>query len=71
MNLGLLLQWRYLKLKVEKIRNEIQQVAVKEQLKETFKSTLHLILDFVKQTFFRFLPQTNLKISPSFISRFT
>ena len=39
------------KVEVENIKNEIQQVAVKEQLKETFKSTKSPDLDYVKNTF--------------------
>ena len=49
------------KVEVEKIRNEIQQVAVKEQLKETFKSTKSQDLDFVKQTFLDFCKNQTLK----------
>ena len=49
------------KVEVEKIRNEIQQVAVKEQLKETFKSTNSPDLDYVKQTFLDFCRNQTLK----------
>ena len=49
------------KVEVEKIRNEIQQDAVKEQLKETFKSTSSPDLDFVKQTFLDFCRNQTLK----------
>ena len=49
------------KVEVEKIKNEIQQVAVKEQLKETFKSTKAQDLDFVKQTFLDFCRNQTLK----------
>ena len=49
------------KVEVENIRNEIQQVAVKEQLKETFKSTTSPDLDYVKQTFLDFCRNQTLK----------
>ncbi len=49
------------KVEVENIRNEIQQVAVKEQLKETFKSTKSPDLDYVKQTFLDFCRNQTLK----------
>ena len=49
------------KVEVEKIKNEIQQVAVKEQLKETFKSTKSPDLEFVKQTFLDFCRNQTLK----------
>tara|TARA_R110000751_G_scaffold2460_9_gene12921 strand:- start:1631 stop:2974 length:1344 start_codon:yes stop_codon:yes gene_type:complete len=49
------------KVEVEKIRNEIQQVAVKEQLKETFRSANSPDLDFVKQTFLDFCRNQTLK----------
>lgn len=49
------------KVEVENIRNEIQQVAVKEQLKETFKSTSSPDLDYVKQTFLDFCRNQTLK----------
>ena len=42
------------KVELEDIKNEIQQIAVREQLKETFKSTKSPDLDFVKQTFLDF-----------------
>jgi replicative DNA helicase len=49
------------KVEVEKIRNEIQQVAVKEQLKETFRSTKSPDLDYIKQTFLDFCRNQTLK----------
>ena len=49
------------KVEVEKMRNEIQQIAVREQLKETFKSTNSPDLPFVKQTFLDFCRNQTLK----------
>lgn len=49
------------KVEVEKIKNEIQQVAVKEQLKETFRSTKSPDLEYVKQTFLDFCRNQTLK----------
>lgn len=49
------------KVEMDKIRNEIQQVAVKEQLKETFKSTKSPDLEYVKQTFLDFCRNQTLK----------
>lgn len=49
------------KVEVDKMRNEIQQVAVKEQLKETFRSTQSPDLDFVKKTFLDFCRNQTLK----------
>ena len=49
------------KVEIDKIKNEIQQVAVKEQLKEIFKSTKAPDLEFVKQTFLDFCRNQTLK----------
>jgi hypothetical protein len=49
------------KVEVEKMRNEIQQIAVREQLKETFKSATSPDLPFVKQTFLDFCRNQTLK----------
>ena len=43
------------KVEVDKVKNEIQQIAIKEQLKETFKSTKSPDLEYVKQTFLDFV----------------
>lgn len=49
------------KVEVDKVKNEIQQIAIKEQLKETFKSTKSPDLEFVKQTFLDFCRNQTLK----------
>jgi len=49
------------KVELDKIRNEVQQVAVKEQLKETFRSTKSNDLEFIKQEFLDFCRNQTLK----------
>ena len=49
------------KVEVDKVKNEIHQVAIKEQLKETFRSTKSPDLEFVKQTFLDFCRNQTLK----------
>ena len=42
------------KVEVEGIQNEVQAVAVKEQLKETYKSSQVKDLEYIKNTFLDF-----------------
>ena len=49
------------KVEVEKIQNEVQAVAVKEQLKETYKSTQVKDIDYIKDTFLDFCKNQTLK----------
>ena len=49
------------KVEMDKIKNEIHQIAVKEQLKETFKSTKSNDLEFIKQEFLDFCRNQTLK----------
>ena len=49
------------KVEVEKIQNEVQAVAVKEQLKETYKSSQVKDLDYIKDTFLDFCKNQTLK----------
>ena len=49
------------KVEIEKIQNEVQAVAVKEQLKETYKSTQVKDIDYIKDTFLDFCKNQTLK----------
>ena len=49
------------KVELDKIKNEVVQVAVKEQLKEVYRSTKANDLDFVKETFVDFCRNQTLK----------
>ena len=49
------------KVEVEKIQNEVQAVAVKEQLKETYKSSQVKDIDYIKDTFLDFCKNQTLK----------
>ena len=49
------------KVEVEKIQNEVQAVAVKEQLKETYKSSQVKDLEYIKDTFLDFCKNQTLK----------
>ena len=49
------------KVEVDKVKNEIHQVAIKEQLKETFRSTKSNDLEFIKQEFLDFCRNQTLK----------
>ena len=49
------------KVELDKIKNEVVQVAVKEQLKEVYRSTKANDLDFVKETFIDFCKNQTLK----------
>jgi replicative DNA helicase len=49
------------KVELDKIKNEIVQVAVKEQLKDIYRSTKANDLDFVKETFVDFCKNQTLK----------
>ena len=49
------------KVEVEKIQNEVQAVAVKEQLKETYKSSKVKDIDYIKDTFLDFCKNQTLK----------
>jgi replicative DNA helicase len=49
------------KVELDKIKNEVVQVAVKEQLKEVYHSTKANDLDFVKETFIDFCKNQTLK----------
>ena len=49
------------KVEVEGIQNEVQAVAVKEQLKETYKSTQVKDLEYIKNTFLDFCKNQTLK----------